>query len=199
MNKKYLTVPAVLAAICVSSALLIGLTHFATEAYAKGHQSFETPSSIKALYDSSSVSFTKVSSFETTSITGENTKVSLTDLYVVNNGKENVGLAYAVNAGKPVKTEVIFTVSFEGDVDEDSLSSFRPKAIYVEQGGDVGYDKNVVTFASYLVDGSTSLDGKTDYLSGGTKSQKYLLDGVKAARSHYASVYQELLSTKGAN
>ena len=199
MNKKYITVPAILAAICVSSAALIGLTHFATEAYNKNHQSDEAPKTIKALYSDSSISFSKVSSFEDVSITGDNTKVNLTELYIVNKSNEKTGLAYVVDAGKPVKTEVLFTISFEGEVSADSLSSFRPKAINVYKGGDSGYDKNVVTLASYLVDGTTSLDGKVDYLSGGTKSQKYLLDGVKAAREHYASNYSKYLNAKGAN
>ncbi len=199
MNKKYITVPAVLAAICVSSAALIGLTHFATEAYAKNHVSDDAPKTIKALYSDSSVSFSKIEGFETVSVTGSNTKVSLTDLYTVNKNDESVGLAYVVDAGKPVKTEVLFTISFEGDVDSSSLSSFRPVAINVYKGGDSGYDKNIVTLASYLVSGASSLDGKVDYLSGGTKSQKFLLDGVKAARDHYAANYKDLLTAKGGN
>ncbi len=203
MNKKYITVPAVLAAICVASAALIGLTHFGTEAYNKNHVSNEAPKTIKALYSDTSVTFGKIDDFSTISVTGSNTKVSLTDLYYVSRSDEKVGLAYVVDAGKPVKTEVLFTIAFEGNVDSSSLSSFRPTAINVYKGGDSGYDKNIVTLASYLVNGSTSLDGKVDYMSGGTKSQKYLIDGVKAARDHYASNYKKYLNAssaeKGAN
>ncbi len=193
MNKKYLTVPAILAAICVCSAATIGLTHYFTDSYAKAHQSDETPNEIKALYPDSSVKFTKEKDFEPAPTVGDFTKVTLTDAYRVKRNNKDVGYAYLVDAGKPVKTEVLFAVSFEGAVNESSLSSFRPVAIYVYQGGDAGYDKNVITYAEYLVNGSVAIDGTSDFIAGGTKSQKYLLDGVKAARNDYLSRYKVTL------
>lgn len=193
MNKKYITVPAILSAICVCSAAVIGLTHYFTDSYAKAHQTDETPNEIKALYPDSSVRFVKEKDFEPVSAVGDFTKVTLADAYRVQRSNKDVGYAYLVDAGKPVKTEVLFTVSFEGTVSESSLSSFRPAAIYVYQGGDAGYDKNVITYAEYLVNGSAALDGTSDFIVGGTKSQKYLLDGVKAARNDYLSRYKAIL------
>lgn len=190
MNKKYFTVPAILAAICVCSAGVIGLTHYFTDSYSKAHQSDDAPSEIKALYSDSSTKFAKDKDFESTSAVGDFTKVTITDAYRVQRNNKNVGYAYLVNAGKPVKTEVLFAVSFEGMANDSTL---RPAAINVYQGGDAGYDKNVITYAEYLVNGSAALDGTSDFLTGGTKSQKYLLDGVKVARNDYLSRYNKAL------
>lgn len=193
MNKKFIRVPLILAAICVGSAVLISGVHYLTSSYKATHTSLEVPKEIKALYPSDNdVSYEIVSDFEKVSKTGNSTKVTLTSCYsLVRAGKVN-GFAYLVDAGKPVKTEVLFAISFEGE----ATSSLRPSAINVYQGGDSGYDTNVKKYADGIVSGSASLDSSKDVISGGTKSQKYLYDGVIAAREDYLSRYNSITVKK---
>lgn len=193
MNKKFVQVPLILAAICVGSAALISGVHYLTSCYKASHVNLEAPKEIKALYSNDKgVSFEIVSDFEEVSKVGNSTKVTLTSCYfVIRNGEKN-GLAYLVDAGKPVKTEVLFALSFEGE----AVSSLRPSAINVYQGGDSGYDVNVKKYADGIVSGSASLDSSKDIISGGTKSQKCLFDGVTIAREDYLTRYNTVTAKK---
>lgn len=193
MNKKFIQVPLILAAICVGSAALISGVHYLTSSYKASHVNLEAPKEIKVLYSNDkNVSFETVSDFEEVSKVGGSTKVTLTSCYyVIRNGEKN-GLAYLVDAGKPVKTEVLFALSFEGE----AVSSLRPSAINVYQGGDSGYDVNVKKYADEIVSGSASLDSSKDIISGGTKSQKCLFDGVSIAREDYLTRYNTVTAKK---
>ena len=51
MNKKYLTVPAILAAICVASGAVIGGVHALTSWYMETHKKVGAPEEIEALID----------------------------------------------------------------------------------------------------------------------------------------------------
>ena len=193
MNKKFIQVPLILAAICVGSAALISGVHYLTSSYKASHVNLEAPKEIKVLYSNDkNVSFETVFDFEEVSKVGGSTKVTLTSCYyVIRNGEKN-GLAYLVDAGKPVKTEVLFALSFEGE----AVSSLRPNAINVYQGGDSGYDVNVKKYADEIVSGSASLDSSKDIISGGTKSQKCLFDGVSIAREDYLTRYNTVTAKK---
>lgn len=193
MNKKFIQVPLILAAICVGSAALISGVHYLTSSYKASHVNLEAPKEIKALYSNDKdVDFEIVSDFKEVSKVGNSTKVTLTSCYyVIRNGEKN-GLAYLVDAGKPVKTEVLFALSFEGE----AVSSMRPSAINVYQGGDSGYDINVKKYADGMVSGSVSLDSSKDIISGGTKSQKCLFDGVTIARDDYLTRYNTVTAKK---
>ena len=186
MNK-YVQSPLVLGCICVCSAGLIGGLHLVAEKYAEAHKSTEAPKEIQSLKPGAT--FVEVADFKPTSFTGDATKVTLESVYEMQEGGKRTGFAYSVNCGKPVKTDVTFTVAFEGEVSESTVAQLKPIAINVTSGGDAGYDANTVSYAQGIVDGSKQFNDVSDIVSGGTKSQKFLRDGLTAARTDYLARY----------
>ena len=186
MNK-YVQSPLVLGCICVCSAGLIGGLHLVAEKYAEAHKSTEAPKEIQSLKPGAT--FVEVADFKPTSFTGDASKVTLESVYEMQEGGKRTGFAYSVNCGKPVKTDVTFTVAFEGEVNESTVAQLKPIAINVTSGGDAGYDTNTVSYAQGIVDGSKQFNDVSDIVSGGTKSQKFLRDGLTAARTDYLARY----------
>lgn len=186
MNK-YVQSPLVLGCICVCSAGLIGGLHLVAEKYAEAHKSTEAPKEIQSL--KAGATFVQVVDFKPTSFTGDASKVTIESVYEMQEGGKRTGFAYSVNCGKPVKTEVTFTIAFEGEVSESTVAQLKPIAINVTSGGDAGYDANTVSYAQGIVDGSKQFNDDKDIVSGGTKSQKFLRDGLTAARTDYLARY----------
>ena len=186
MNK-YVQSPLVLGCICVCSAGLIGGLHLVAEKYAEAHKSTEAPKEIQSL--KAGATFVEVADFKPTSFTGDASKVTIESVYEMQEGGKRTGFAYSVNCGKPVKTDVTFTVAFEGEVSESTVAQLKPIAINVTSGGDAGYDTNTVSYAQGIVDGSKQFNDVNDIVSGGTKSQKFLRDGLTAARTDYLARY----------
>lgn len=186
MNK-YVQSPLVLGCICVCSAGLIGGLHLVAEKYAEAHKSTEAPKEIQSL--KAGATFVEVADFKPTSFTGDASKVTIESVYEMQEGGKRTGFAYSVNCGKPVKTDVTFTVAFEGEVSESTVAQLKPIAINVTSGGDAGYDANTVSYAQGIVEGSKQFNDVNDIVSGGTKSQKFLRDGLTAARTDYLARY----------
>ncbi len=178
MNK-YVSVPLILAAICVVSGGAIGGIHLLTSKWIETHKSTEAPEEIKALYSDGSTTFKEVEGFTEKTIMGASNKVTITMVYEVIRGGQKVGYAYMLNGGKPVKTEVLLTCAFEGDVSEDTASSFHPVAVNVYQAGDSGYEDGAIAIGSRII------SGDYETTAGGTKSQRCVIDGVLAARTDY--------------
>ncbi|MBP5091788.1 MAG: hypothetical protein J6328_04445 [Bacilli bacterium] len=185
MNKKYLTVPAILAAICVSSGALIGGVHALTSWYMETHKKEGAPEEIEALYNDGST-FKEVADFEPYDVIGAAFKVKITAVYEVIRGGNKVGYAYLVNGGKPVNTETIVAVSFEGDVTEETKASLQPKAINLVVAGDSGYEKKPEDYVASLKGG----EALTEVWTGGTsKSGQSIHDALIAARDDYARLW----------
>ncbi len=183
-NKKFLTVPAILAAICVASGGLIGAIHFDTSAYQAAHKSTEAPKEIKALYTDASYTFGEVEGFTPVSSTEANFRVTITACYTVLKGGEKVGLAYMVDCGKPVNTEVLMAISYHGEPGD----ALVPTAINLYQGGDSGYDTKAASVVDKILKGDTDLD-KIDVKNGATRSSKAVIDGVSATMRDYKVRY----------
>jgi hypothetical protein len=181
MNKKYLTVPAILAAICVASGAVIGGVHALTSWYMETHKKVGAPEEIEALYNDGST-FVEVADLEPISEIGSGYKVTIKSIYEVQRGGEKVGYAYLVNGGKPVNTETVVAVSFEGDVTEQTKASLQPKSINLVVAGDSGYEAKPEAYVSALKGG----EALTDAWTGGTsKSTQSVHDALIAARNDY--------------
>ncbi len=179
-NKKFLTVPAILAAICVASGGLIGAIHYGTSAYQAAHKTSEAPKEIKALYGDSSYTFAEVEGFVPSSSTESTFRVKIEACYRVLKDGAKVGYAYMVNCGKPVNTEVLMAISYHGEPGDN----LAPAAINLYQGGDSGYGSKAETLADQILSGETSLDNP-NVQNGATRSSKALLDGITATMRDY--------------
>ena len=182
MNKKYLTVPAILAAICVASGAVIGGVHALTSWYMETHKKVGAPEEIEALYNDGST-FVEVADFEEYSVIGSEYKVTIKSVYEVQRDGKKVGYAYLVNGGKPVNTETVVAVSFEGDVTERTKASFQPKSINLVVAGDSGYEAKPEAYVSALKGGEALTDAWTGATS---KSSHSVHDALVAARDDYA-------------
>lgn len=189
LKNTYVKCALVLSCICVASAGLIGGLNAVAEYYKETHKSTEAPAHIKAL--KSGANFVEVENFTPTSFTGNNTKSTITAVYALMEGGKPTGYAYEVNCGKPVKTDVVFSVLFEGPATEATKNSVKPSAINLVEGGmmggDAGYDVNVAKLGDAIVAGTASMNDESGVVSGGTKSQKFLLDGLQFARTDYVA------------
>lgn len=182
MNKKYLTVPAILAAICVASGGIIGGVHALTSWYMETHKKEGAPEEIEALYNDGTT-FAAVADFEEYSVIGSEYKVTIKSVYEVQRDGKKVGYAYLVNGGKPVNTETVVAVAYEGDVTEATKASLQPKAINLVVAGDSGYEAKPEAYVSALKGG----EALTDVWTGGTsKSAHSIHDALVAARDDYA-------------
>ena len=182
MNKKYLTVPAILAAICVASGAVIGGVHALTSWYMETHKKVGAPEEIEALYNDGST-FVEVADFEEYSVIGSEYKVTIKSVYEVQRDGKKVGYAYLVNGGKPVNTETVVAVSFEGDVTEQTKASLQPKSINLVVAGDSGYEAKPEAYVSALKGGEALTDAWTGATS---KSAHSIHDALIAARDDYA-------------
>ena len=182
MNKKYLTVPAILAAICVASGAVIGGVHALTSWYMETHKKVGAPEEIEALYNDGST-FVEVADFEEYSVIGSEYKVTIKSVYEVQRDGKKVGYAYLVNGGKPVNTETVVAVSFEGDVTEQTKASLQPKSINLVVAGDSGYEAKPEAYVSALKGGEALTDAWTGATS---KSAHSIHDALVAARDDYA-------------
>ncbi len=182
MNKKYLTVPAILAAICVASGAVIGGVHALTSWYMETHKKVGAPEEIEALYNDGST-FVEVADFEEYSVIGSEYKVTIKSVYEVQRDGKKVGYAYLVNGGKPVNTETVVAVSFEGDVTEQTKASLQPKSINLVVAGDSGYEAKPEAYVSALKGGEALTDAWTGATS---KSSHSIHDALVAARDDYA-------------
>lgn len=183
-NKKFLTVPAILAAICVASGGLIGAIHYGTSAYQAAHKSTEAPKEIKALYTDASYTFGEVEGFTPVSSTEATFRVTITACYTVLKGGEKVGLAYMVDCGKPQNTEVLMAISYHGEPGD----ALVPTAINLYQGGDSNYDTKAASVVDKILKGDTDLD-KIDVKNGATRSSRAVIDGVSATMRDYKVRY----------
>ena len=111
-NKKFLTVPAILAAICVASGGLIGAIHFGTSAYQAAHKSTEAPKEIKALYTDASYTFGEVEGFTPVSSTEANFRVTITACYTAVTFRALSFDLRVIIAYKPVSSQ---SVNVRGD------------------------------------------------------------------------------------
>ncbi|GEM_PF-6244272 len=185
IKNTYVKCALVLGAICVSSAVLIGGLNTVANIYKETHKSDKAPTQIQDLKPAGT--FVEVTENLPQAVTMNSTKITFTSVWALMENGTPVGYAYEINCGKPVKTEVTFTVLFEGPAIAELPELVQPSAINVTVGGDSGYDSNVVKLADGLVAGTSTANDYSSVMSGGTKSQKFFIDGVQAARKDYAS------------
>lgn len=181
----YLRCALVLSCICVGSAVLIGGLHTATDYYKETHKSTEAPAEIQSLKPGAT--FEEVADFSPISSTESSTKVTIAAVYALKEGGQTTGYAYKLNCSKPVKTDVEFTVLFEGPAQAANINAVKPSNINIMVGGDSGYDGNIIKLADGIVAGSATANDYSSVVSGGTKSQKFFIDGVQAARKDYVA------------
>lgn len=191
MNKKYLTVPAILAAICVASGALIGCVHKVTSDYISSSisasksaaaENGSVPSEFEGLY-AVDPAFFEVGDFKEYTVIGSEYKVTIKAVYEIRRDGKKVGYAYLVNGGKPVNTETVVAVAYEGDVNEQTKASLQPAAIKILTTGDAGYESKPEAYVSALKGG----EALTDVWTGGTsKSAHSIHDALVAARDDYA-------------
>ena len=184
MNKLYIKAPIVLGAICIVSAGLLGGVNLLAEKFGP-EPSGDAPETITAL--NPNASFVSVEGFEPFSAMGNNTKVTIEGVYEMKEGGTRTGFAYLVNSGKAVKSDITFSVAYQGDVSESTVNDLKPLAINIIAGGDSGYDTNIGKLAEGIVAGSATMNDNSSLISGGTKSQKWLLDGLQVARTDYCA------------
>ena len=184
MNKLYIKAPIVLGAICVVSAGLLGGVNLLAKTFGPA-PSGDAPETITVL--NPGASFTSVEGFEPFPMMGSNTKVTIEGIYEMSEGGSRTGYAYLINSGKAVKSDIKFSVAFQGEVREATVNDLKPLAINVIAGGDSGYDVNIGKLADAIVAGSATMNDNSGLLSGGTKSQKWLLDGLQVARQDYVA------------
>lgn len=184
MNKLYIKAPIVLGAICIVSAGLLGGVNLLAEKCGP-EPSGDAPETITAL--NANASFVSVEGFEPFSAMGNNTKVTIEGVYEMKEGGTRTGFAYLVNSGKAVKSDITFSVAYQGDVSESTVNDLKPLAINIIAGGDSGYDTNIGKLAEGIVAGSATMNDNSSLISGGTKSQKWLLDGLQVARQDYVA------------
>ena len=118
---------------------------------------------------------------------GSNPKVTIEGIYEMREGGSRTGYAYLINSGKAVKSDIKFSVAFQGEVSEATVNDLKPLAINIIAGGDSGYDVNIGKLADGIVAGSATMNDNSSLLPGGTKSQKWLLDGLQVARQDYVA------------
>ena len=184
MNKLYIKAPIVLGAICVVSAGLLGGVNLLAKTFGPA-PSGDAPETITVL--NPGASFTSVEGFEPFPMMGSNTKITIEGIYEMSEGGSRTGYAYLINSGKAVKSDIKFSVAFQGEVSEATVNDLKPLAINVIAGGDSGYDVNIGKLADAIVAGSATMNDNSGLLSGGTKSQKWLLDGLQVARQDYVA------------
>ena len=184
MNKLYIKAPIVLGAICVVSAGLLGGVNLLAKTFGPA-PSGDAPETITVL--NPGASFTSVEGFEPFPMMGSNTKVTIEGIYEMSEGGSRTGYAYLINSGKAVKSDIKFSVAFQGEVSEATVNDLKPLAINVIAGGDSGYDVNIGKLADGIVAGSATMNDNSGLLPGGTKSQKWLLDGLQVARQDYVA------------
>jgi|GEM_PF-5429470 len=188
IKNKFVAAPLVLGAICVVAAGMVGGVHYLAETYGPKVDPNVAPDEIKALYkDDSSVSFKTVENFEPHSYMESSYKVTIDSAYQVIRGGAKVGYAYMVSSGKPVKTQVLLSVSFEGDISADTKESVSPAKLNVYQAGDDGYDTKAMAYANGVMAGTYDIDTSDGLVTGGTKSATAIKDGCLAAREQYVS------------
>ena len=178
----YIKAPLVLGGICVVSALLLGGLNMAAQAYKKS-QPAAAPKSIQAL--DPKASFVAVEGFEPYTDRGSNTKVTIEEAYQIQEGGKLTGYAYSVNCGKAVKSDITFTVAFKGEISESTVQDVQPFSAVATGMGDPGYADNAKALLDKIAAGDASMNDVSAVVTGGTKSQKFVLDGLQVARNLY--------------
>lgn len=180
----YLKAPLVLGGICVVSAGLLGGVNYLAE-QVKKNQGDEAPKAIKDL--DPNASFQVVEGFEPFSVRGEAAKVTIENVYTILEGGSRTGYAYQLNCGKGVKSEIKFNVAYKGEISESTVNDVKPFSVVTVSIGDPGYDTNAGALLDGVVNGSASMNDNSSIVAGGTVSQKFVLDGLRVARTDYLS------------